>query len=106
MSVSKYNDEFRSLMMKVRQVMSSADMLLAYLRGLKPSIQQQVMLTAPATLSDAMYATNATEAANSTYWFSHQWNKSLPLSHQRGSHGKRDGPVPMELGAMQMSQAT
>ena len=89
--------------MEVRQVMSSADMLLAYLRGLKPSIQQQVMLTAPATLSDAMYAANA---ADSTYWFSHQWNKFLPLSHQRGSHGKQDGPVPMELGAMQMSQAT
>ena len=88
--------------MEVRQVMSSADMLLAYLRGLKPSIQQQVMLTAPATLSDAMYAT---DAADSTYWFSHQ-NKSLPSLHQRGGHGKRDGPVPMELGAMQMSQAT
>ena len=58
--------------------MSSADMLLAHLRGLKPSIQQQVMLTAPATLSDAMYAADATD---STYWFSHQWNKSLPLSH-------------------------
>ena len=38
-SMSKYNDEFQSLMMEVRQVMSSADMLLAYLRGLKPSIQ-------------------------------------------------------------------
>ena len=69
MSVSKYNDEFRSLMMEVCQVMSSADMLLAYLRGFKLSIQQQVMLTAPATLSDAMYTADATE---STYWFSHQ----------------------------------
>ena len=97
MSVSKYNNEFQSLMMEVRQVMSSADMLLAYLRGLKPSIQQQVMLTAPAMLSNAMYATNA---ADSTYWFSHQWNKSLPLLHLHGGHGKRDGPVPMELGAM------
>ena len=96
-SVSKYNDEFQSLMMEVRQVISSVDMLLAYLRGLKPSIQQQVMLTAPAMLFDAMYAA---DAANSTYWFSHQWNKSLHLSHLRGGHGKRDGPVPMELGAM------
>ena len=95
--MSKYNDEFPSLMMEVRQVMSSADMLLAYLRGLKPSIQQQVMLTAPATLSDAMYTANA---ANSTYWFSHQWNKSSPLLHLRGGHGKQDGPVAMELGAM------
>ena len=93
-SVSKYNDEFWSLMMEVRQVMSSADMLLAYLRGLKPSIQQQVMLTAPAMLSDAMYA------ANFSYWFSHQWNKPLPSSHSRGGHGKWDGPVLMELGAM------
>ena len=67
--------------------MSSADMLLAYLRGLKPSIQQQVMLTAPATLSNAMYAANA---ADSKYWFSHQWNKSSPSSHQRGGHGKQD----------------
>ena len=98
--MSKYIDEFRSLMMEVRQVMLSADMLLAYLRGLKPSIQQQVMLTAPAMLSDAMYATDATNATNSTYWFSHQWNKSSPLSHQCGGHGKQDGPVPMELGAM------
>ena len=100
MSVSKYNDKFQSLMMEVRQVMLSADMLLAYLRGLKPSIQQQVMLTAPAMLSDAMYATDAVDAANSTYWFSHQWNKSSPALHSRGGHGKWDGPVPMELGAM------
>ena len=77
--------------------MSSADMLLAYLRGLKPSIQQQVMLTAPATLSDAMYAA---DAANSMYWFSHQWNKSSPSLHLHDAHGKRDGPVPMKLGAM------
>ena len=55
------------------------------------------MLTAPATLSDAMYAA---DAADSTYWFSHQWNKSSPLSQLHGGHGKRDGPVPMELGAV------
>ena len=55
------------------------------------------MLTAPATLSDAMYAA---DAANSMYWFSHQWNKSSPLSHLHGGHGKRDGPVLMELGAV------
>ena len=61
------------------------------------------MLTAPATLSDAMYAA---DAADSTYWFSHQWNKSSPALHSHGGHGKRDGPVLMELGAMQMSQAT
>ena len=96
-SVLKYNDEFWSLMMEVCQVMSSADMLLAYLQGLKPSIQQQVMLIAPAMLSDATYAA---DAADSTYWFSHQWNKSSPASHLRGGHGKRDGPVLMELGAM------
>ena len=55
------------------------------------------MLTAPATLSDAMYAA---DAADSTYWFSHQWNKSSPSSNLRGGHGKQDGPVPMEVGAM------
>ena len=55
------------------------------------------MLTAPATLSDAMYAA---DAADSMYWFLHQWNKSSPLFHLRGGHGKQDGPVPMELGAM------
>ena len=54
------------------------------------------MLTAPAMLSDAMYAA---DAADSTYWFSQQWNKSSPSSQSRG-HGKRDGPVPIELGAV------
>ena len=55
------------------------------------------MLTAPAMLSEAMYAADATDLMN---WFSHQWNKSSPLLQWRGGHGKWDGPVPMELGAV------
>ena len=47
-SVSKYNDQFRTLMLEVRTVMSGQDLLLAYLRGLKPAVQTQVMLASPA----------------------------------------------------------
>ena len=35
----KYNEEFRSLMLEVRHVMSAQDILMAYLRGLKPQVQ-------------------------------------------------------------------
>ena len=35
-SVQRYNEEFRALMLEVRHVMSTQDILLAYLRGLKP----------------------------------------------------------------------
>ena len=37
--MSKYNDQFRTLMLVVRSVMSGLDFLLAYLRGLKPAVQ-------------------------------------------------------------------
>ena len=71
---------------------------MAYLRGLKPTTQQQVMLTNPATLADVMYAANA---ADTTYWLACHWNKpwSLQQSHH-GGLGKGSGPVPMELDAV------
>ena len=37
-------------MLEVRHVMSDQDVLLAYLRGLKPQVQQQVMLHNPTLL--------------------------------------------------------
>ena len=39
MSVAKYNEAFHMLMMEVLTVMSVQDLLLAYLRGLKPQVQ-------------------------------------------------------------------
>ena len=38
-SVSKYNDQFRKLMLEVRFVMSCQDLLLAYVHSLKPAMQ-------------------------------------------------------------------
>ena len=37
-SVQKYNEEFRTLMMEVCHVMSSQDLLVVYVRGLKPAV--------------------------------------------------------------------
>ena len=34
-SVARYNEEFRAIMLEVRNLMSTHDLLLAYLRGLK-----------------------------------------------------------------------
>ena len=37
-SVAKYNEEFRVIMLEVRNLMSTHDLLLAYLRGLKSDV--------------------------------------------------------------------
>ena len=38
-SVSKYNDQFRTLMLEMRSVMLGKALLVTYLRGLKPKMQ-------------------------------------------------------------------
>ena len=58
-------------MLEVRHVMSSQDILMAYLRGLKPQVQQQVMMHHPTSLHDAMHAA---DSADSCIWFS-TWSK-------------------------------
>ena len=70
-SVAKYNKEFRSLMLEMRHIMLAQDILMAYLRTLKPQVQQQVMLQHLISLHDAMHAT---DSANSTIGFS-TWNR-------------------------------
>ena len=59
-------------MLEVRHVMSDQDVLLAYLRGLKPQVQQQVMLHNPTSLQAAM---QAADSADSTIWFASGWNR-------------------------------
>ena len=63
----KHNEEAQSLMLEGRHVMSAQDILMAYLHGLKPQVQQWVMLQHPTSLHDAMHAA---DSANSTIWFS------------------------------------
>ena len=54
MLIAKYNEDFRAIMLKVCNLMSAQDLLLAYLRGLKHDIQQHVMLGNPSNVSAAM----------------------------------------------------
>ena len=37
--MSKYNDQFRTLMLEIRSVISGIDLLLDYLYSLKPAVQ-------------------------------------------------------------------
>ena len=66
-SVAKYNEEFRAIMLEVRKLMSTHDLLLAYLRGLKQDVQRHVMLGNPSNVGHAM---RLADSADSTMWYS------------------------------------
>ena len=57
-------------MLEVRNLMSTHDLLLAYLRGLKQDVQRHVMLDNP---SDVGHAMMLDDSADSTMWFSGSW---------------------------------
>ena len=57
-------------MLEVRNLMSTHDLLLAYLRGLKQDVQRHVMLGNP---SDVGHAMMLADSADSTMWFSGSW---------------------------------
>ena len=57
-------------MLKVRNIMSTHDLLLAYLRGLKQDVQRHVIL---GNLSDVGHAMTLTDSADSAMWFSSSW---------------------------------
>ena len=61
-------------MLDVRNLMSTHDLLLAYLRGLKHDIQRHVMLGNP---SDVGHAMTLADSADSAMWFSGSWQRSL-----------------------------
>ena len=68
--MARYNEEFRAIMLEVRNLMSTHDLLLAYLRGLKQGVQQHVMLGNP---SDVGHAMTLADSADSVMWFSGSW---------------------------------
>ena len=57
-------------MLEVRNLMSTHDLLLAYLRGLKQDVQRHVMLGSP---SDVGHAMMLADSAESTMRFSGSW---------------------------------
>ena len=61
-------------MLEVRNLMSTHDLLLAYLRGLKQDVQQHVILGNPSDIGHAMMLA---DSADSTMWFSGSWKRSL-----------------------------
>ena len=66
-SVTKYNEEFRAIMLEVCNLMSTHDLLLAYLRGLKQEVQWHVILGNSSDVGHAMMLANN---ADSAMWFS------------------------------------
>ena len=61
-------------MLEVRNLMSTHDLLVAYLRGLKQYVQQHVMLGNP---SDVGHAMMLADSANSAMWLLGCWQRSL-----------------------------
>ena len=61
-------------MLEVRNLMSTHDLLLAYLHGLKQDVQRHVMLGNP---SDVGHAMTLDDSADSAMWFSGSWQWSL-----------------------------
>ena len=57
-------------MLEVCKIMSTHDLLLAYLRGLKQDVQWHVMLGNP---SDVTHAMMLADSADSAMWFSGSW---------------------------------
>ena len=57
-------------MLEVRKLMSTHDLLLAYLRGLKQDVQRHVMLGNPSDVGHAMMLADSTDSA---MWFSFSW---------------------------------
>ena len=68
--MARYNEEFRAIMLEVRNLMSTHDLLLAYLRGLKQDVQRHVMLGNP---SDVSHAMTLADSADSAMWFAGSW---------------------------------
>ena len=61
-------------MLEVRNLMSTHNLLLAYLHGLKQDVQWHVMLGNPSNVGHAMMLA---DSADSTMWFSGSWQRSL-----------------------------
>ena len=61
-------------MLEVSNLMSTHDLLLAYLLGLKQNVQWHVML---GNLSDVGHAMTLADSADSAMWFSAFWQRSL-----------------------------
>ena len=61
-------------MLEVRNLMSTNDLLLGYLRGLKQDVQRQVMSDNPSNVGHAMTLADSTD---STMWFSGSCQRSL-----------------------------
>ena len=57
-------------MLEVRNLMSTQDFLLAYLRGLKQVVQRHVMLGNTSNIGHAMMLA---DSADSAMWFSGSW---------------------------------
>ena len=57
-------------MLEVRNLMSTHDLLLAYLHGLKQDVQRHVML---GNLTDVGHAMMLADSADSAMWFSGSW---------------------------------
>ena len=61
-------------MLEVRNLMSTHDLLLAYLRGLKQDVQRHVFL---GNLSDVGHVMTLDDSADSAMWFSGFWQRLL-----------------------------
>ena len=67
-------------MLEVGNLISTHDLLLPYLRGLKQDVQRHVML---GNLSNVGHAMTLVDGADNTIWFSGSWQLSLQNTPSR-----------------------
>ena len=98
-------------MLEVRNLMSTHNLLLPYLRSLKQDIHRHIMLGNPSNVGHAM---TLADSADSAMWFSGSLQRllqNMPAHsyHHRESHGGgprgNSGYAPMELGAAAAADA-
>ena len=73
-SVARYNEEFWAILLEVHNLVSTHDLLLVYLCGLKQDVQLHVMLGNPSNVGHAMTLADSTDSA---MWFSGSWQRLL-----------------------------
>ena len=104
-SATEYCNEFRMAVLEIPD-MSESWKLDAFFRGLKPNVQRELERYPPTDLYEAMRQAERIDAIDFKYSRSSQKSRERsnfnPGFRQSAPHS--DGPVPMELGALNVNQ--
>jgi len=106
-SATEYCNEFRLAVLDIPD-MNESWMLDAFFRGLKPNVQRELERYPPPDLHEAMRQAERIDAIDYKYSSSSRnHNSHSRRGHDgpwRSSTAQSSGPVPMELGALQIQQ--